>query len=297
MAHDNLVGAAVTVGFDGSEASLGSVVIAAREAVMRARPLEILHAVDWPTDDVPVGELDDKLRRDQYEAAERLVADAIAAIRPIAGDIEIRNTIVVSSPAAALLRAAEHAAVIVVGVHGDSGVIGIVAGSTTVQVATHATCPVLICRGQPTTGGEIVLGVDGSPKSASAVAFAFEEAALSGTSLHAVHAWRHPIAPGPGDSLPLLYMDSDVEAEEGRLLAEATSGWSDKYPDVTVRRSLVRGRAVHVLADASAGASMLVVGARGHGGFEELLLGSVGLTLMHKTTCPIAIVRPGAHAA
>ncbi len=296
MAHDNLAGAAIVVGFDGSEASLGSVVIATREAVMRARPLEILHAIDWPTDDVPPGELNDKLGHDQYEAAERLVADAIAAVRPIAGDIDIRSTIVVSSAAAALVRASEYAAVIVVGVHGRSGVIGLVAGSTTVQVATHATCPVLICRGQAATGEEIVLGVDGSPKSASTVAFAFEEAALRGDSLHAVHAWHHPIARGPGDSLPILYVDADVEAQEGRLLAEAISGWTGRYSDVTVRRSLVRGRAVPVLTDASAGASMLVVGARGHGGFTELLLGSVGLTLMHKTTCPIAIVRPGTHA-
>ncbi|HEY1488908.1 MAG TPA: universal stress protein [Micromonosporaceae bacterium] len=283
MGHDNLAGATVVVGVDSSDPSLASVRLAAREAALRRRTLVILHAVEPPV-------------KDQVDAdADRLIDAAVAVAREVEPGLEIRTDVAVSSPAAALLRSAEDAALIVVGAHGDSGASGLMTGSTAVQVAVHASCPALISRGQPAPGGEIVLGVDGSPRSASAVAFAFDEAALTGTNVHAVHAWHHPIVRGGGDSLPRLYTDGDVELEEARLLAEAVSGWGEKYPDVTVRTTLVRGRAANALVEASVGASLLVVGARGSGGFAELLLGSVGLRLIHRSTCPIAIVRPGVH--
>jgi nucleotide-binding universal stress UspA family protein len=49
--------------------------------------------------------------------------------------------------------------------------------------------------------------------------------------------------------------------------------------------------AAQVLLDASAGADLLVVGSRGHGGFVEALLGSVSQHMVHHAACPVVVVR------
>jgi nucleotide-binding universal stress UspA family protein len=77
------------------------------------------------------------------------------------------------------------------------------------------------------------------------------------------------------------------------VLAEALGGLGERYPDVRVHRELVRGRIRHTLIEASAGAGLVVVGARGRGGFAGLLLGSVSQALLHHARCPVAVVRTG----
>jgi nucleotide-binding universal stress UspA family protein len=159
-----------------------------------------------------------------------------------------------------------------------------------VQLAAHAECPVLVARGRADPAGDVLVGVDGSPAGEPAVGFAFDEAALRGTDLTALHAWTHPVRGEPGDLLPLVYDAADVEAEEERLLAEALAGWRDKYLDVTVRRQLVRGHTRQALIDATEQAQLVVVGSRGRGGFTGLLLGSVSQAVLHHAACPVAIV-------
>jgi nucleotide-binding universal stress UspA family protein len=136
-----------------------------------------------------------------------------------------------------------------------------------------------------------VLGVDGSPNNNAAIGFAFEEAALRGVPLTALHAWSHPVSTGPGDMLPVVYDVGEVESEEARLLSEALAGWGDKFPDVVVDRKLVHGGARKALIDAAHEAQLLVVGGRGRGGFTGLLLGSVSQAALHHAVCPVAIIR------
>jgi nucleotide-binding universal stress UspA family protein len=75
-----------------------------------------------------------------------------------------------------------------------------------------------------------------------------------------------------------------------RMMVEALSGWSEKYPDVEVHRHLVRGHAVEMLVQESEGAALLVVGRRGHGGFPGLPLGSVSNGVLHHADCPVAVL-------
>jgi nucleotide-binding universal stress UspA family protein len=51
------------------------------------------------------------------------------------------------------------------------------------------------------------------------------------------------------------------------------------------------GPAARVLIDAACDAQLLVVGNRGHAGFTEALLGSVGQYCVHHSNCPVVIVR------
>jgi nucleotide-binding universal stress UspA family protein len=50
------------------------------------------------------------------------------------------------------------------------------------------------------------------------------------------------------------------------------------------------GGAARVLLDAAEGASLLVVGSRGHGGFAGLLLGSVSANVAEHASCPVLII-------
>jgi nucleotide-binding universal stress UspA family protein len=75
------------------------------------------------------------------------------------------------------------------------------------------------------------------------------------------------------------------------FLAEALAGWAEKYPDVEVHKQVVRGHPVEVILEESAGAELLVLGSRGRGGFAGLLLGSVSQGVLHRTPCPVAVVR------
>jgi len=76
------------------------------------------------------------------------------------------------------------------------------------------------------------------------------------------------------------------------LLAERLAGWSEKYPDVEVRRRVVRDRPAAELVDLSRTARLVVVGSRGRGGVRGLLLGSVGHALIHHAHCPVLVARP-----
>jgi nucleotide-binding universal stress UspA family protein len=283
MAADNLAGASVVVGVDGSERALTAVRLAASEAERRDRALEIMCAVDWPmVDALPEPDLSGRLESALRVAAEHAVTDAATAARGVTDRVHIATSVLADSPSGALLAASRHAALVVLGVHGHHPIGRYLAGSTTVQVATHASCPVLVARGAAAVGGPVVLGVDGSPRAAGAVGFAFEEAALRGVPLIAIHAGRG---------------GTDADDPEARLLSEALSGWSGTYPEVTVDARRVRGGAVPALLGAAAGAALVVAGSCGHGGFGEVMLGSVGLRLVHHAPCPVAVVRPGVHAS
>jgi nucleotide-binding universal stress UspA family protein len=134
----------------------------------------------------------------------------------------------------------------------------------------------------------IVVGVDGSVPSTAALAWAVRQARLTGAVVEAVIAWEYPAF--YGSRVPVI---PDVSAEElaQRALADAVAEVSGSAKDVEIRPRMVEGDASRVLLAASAGAELLVVGSRGHGGFVEALLGSVGQHCVHHATCPVVVIR------
>ena len=167
------------------------------------------------------------------------------------------------------------------------------------QVAAHGSCPTVVIRDVPRPGAEgVVVGLDGSPAAMSALDFAFQAASRAGSRLIAVHAWDVPsydliVVPDGPVPLPL----SDVADDEVRLAAEALAGFRDEYPDVTVEERLVRAPAVQALVDASAEASLLVVGTHGRSPALGALLGSVSHGVLHKASIPVAVVPPAPEVA
>jgi nucleotide-binding universal stress UspA family protein len=284
--------APVVVGVDGSDSSLAAVRVAAREAAFRGRPLRVVHAFVWPAVYPPLAGLppestDTGMRHD----AEQIVRDAVAEAVEADPGLAVSGDLVTGGAGATMVAESREAALVVLGHRGLGGFAELLVGSIAVQVAAHGACPVLVVRGEGDPAGPVVVGVDGSATSDAAIALGFLEAAARGAELVAAHFWTGPVSTAPGDMLPLVYDYDEVEADEVRLLAESLAGWRERYPDVRLTRRVVRGHPASGLVEESAKAQLVVVGARGRGGFTGLLLGSVSQAVLHHANCPVAIVR------
>lgn len=138
----------------------------------------------------------------------------------------------------------------------------------------------------------IVVGVDDSPFSRSALYWAVGEATLRQSQLQVVYAWRSMYRTWPGGpGLVDLAVASHAYAEERLASLLARVHASD--PQTSVTGHVLEGRPSAVLLETVSAnqAQMLVVGARGVGGFNGLLLGSVGLHVVTSAPCPVVIVR------
>lgn len=187
--------------------------------------------------------------------------------------------------APALLTAAAQADLVVVGARGHDGWTDMLLGSVSHHLVVHAPCPVAVIRpgGSP---GVVVVGVDGSAGSDRALRWAVAEARLRRCRLTVVHAWQFPpigsyiVTPPEGyDAMAAEFVDQ----------ALATVRQSD--PELEVDGVVTYGSSVEALVRASEAAELVVVGARGHGGFASLLLGSVGDQCAQYVKCPVVVVR------
>lgn len=143
----------------------------------------------------------------------------------------------------------------------------------------------------------IVVGVDESGHAKEALRFALDEAKLRKAKLRVVLAWQYGTIGAAG--LDSFYPGVDVDVSALRHAAEQAleQVLRETLPDtggVEVERHVVEGPPAAVLVDESRGADLLVVGSRGHGGFADLLLGSVSQQVSHHAACPVVIVRPRA---
>ncbi|MEV5145703.1 universal stress protein [Streptomyces sp. NPDC052727] len=132
----------------------------------------------------------------------------------------------------------------------------------------------------------ITAGVDGTAESLAALDWAAREAVRRGLPLRLVHAWRYSEA----------LATADRDTQRGWVssgVAEAVRTVSERHPELTVTTDVVEGAAAHALADAAAGAEMLVLGSRGHGPVVGFLLGSVGQQVIAEATRPVVLVRAG----
>ncbi|MEU8649430.1 universal stress protein [Streptomyces sp. NPDC048737] len=285
----------VVVGVDGAETSLAAVEAAAREARARGAGLRIVHAFIWPamhvpTGPSPLGPPEGGIRN----AVDRLTAEAVERARATAPEVDVRHAVVSGEPLTVLEAQSREAELVVVGSRGMGGFVGLLVGSTAVHLAAHGRCPVLVVREPARADGPVVVGVDGSAAGRRAVDFAFAEAELRKAPLMALHAWttwNAPLPPPPDASQPYANPPGALASEEERLLSEALAGCRERWPDVVVDHRVVHGGAREALIEASRSAQLVVVAARGRGGFTGLLLGSVSQALLHHAHCPVAVVR------
>ena len=260
----------VVVGVDGSDAALAALDLAAEEAAARVTSLIVVHAHDAADD-----------------GAHRLLAAAAARARAEHPMLSVGGVLTTDQAADALVGSATDACLLVLG-HRGRRAAPHRTGCVTARVLGRTPVPVLIYRPFDTPVPEptrpVVVGLADPAGSDNLLEFAFDEAALRGAPLLAIHVW--PPANGR-DAYGFGQAEPDAETQ----LAAAVTVWADKYPEVPVRRVLRHGvDAVVAIAALSHSAQLVVVGASRRSRRTGRATGSTGEALAHRAGCPLAVV-------
>jgi nucleotide-binding universal stress UspA family protein len=292
MSSQQIAEGSVVVGVDGSPSCESALRWAVAEARRLRQPLHVVHSLETElvlSDKQPLG------TKEVPASSDPVATAAVDLIRTMAPAVQTTAHSVTGFASTTLIAASKLAGTLVVGSHGHRAIPTALLGSVSQQVAIHASCPVVVVRERgPKDGpesGPVVVGVDGSEASQPALGYAFAYAASTGRSLTAVHTWWWEPLEGVSLGEPWIGDWTEIAGQEAALVSESLAGWSQRYPDVPVRSHVVRGDPVVELLDQSRGASLLVVGSRGRGGFIGLLLGSVSRRVLKRATTPVAVVR------
>ncbi|MGZ4618527.1 MAG: universal stress protein [Frankiaceae bacterium] len=273
----------ILAGYDGSAGSEHALRWAAVQARSRGGVLTVCHACapGYPVPSSEVAAFD--LAR---QNGERILAQGVRFARTLLGPLPVRPLLASGPAARVLCEQSASADMVVVGSIGNGGLAGLLLGSVSSQVAAHARGRVVVVRGhwRPAAGsvpGPVVVGADGSAASQEALAFGFEEAAVSEAGLLAVCALA--------DAADCLGGARRLESDFEHVLALAEK----EHPEVTVTRQVAHGSPRAALLAAAAQAQLLVVGARGRGGIKGMLLGSVSQVMLQHAPCPVGVVHEG----
>ncbi|HZX04662.1 universal stress protein [Kribbella sp.] len=248
----------VVVGVDGSPAADVAVRWGAIEAAALRSPLHVVYAV--PPGDSP-------------SRAGDVIYKAVAQARGLQPRIVIDSRIESGSPSSALVKASSSAAVVVIGSRGLGLMMGALVGSTGLDLAANARCPVVVVRPDlgSMAGVRVVIGYDGSPASDTALDFGLG------------YARRHDLAVRVVAAQPAGTDLHRITEAELRAAVHERGGHDAELIQIT-------GHPAEHILRLSADASLIVLGARGRGGFTGMLLGSVSQTVLHHADCPVAVI-------
>jgi nucleotide-binding universal stress UspA family protein len=226
----------------------------------------------------PLAQFPDGPPTSRLDAADPPLGHAVGALRTRLGGQRVVLRTPAAAPEAVLADASRGADLLVIGAGG--------AGTTVRRILRHARCPVVVVRGLPggrgaAFAGHVVVAVDGGTSGHAALEFAFAWAGRHHMPLAAVHIcpggrWEHVTHPRDARALDLL------RAKVGP--------WTAKYPEVRVRRAVLRGPVPEGLVQAGIGAYLLVVGARHRHPMGLPRHGDVPLAVARTADCPVAVV-------
>ncbi|ULE33414.1 universal stress protein [Mycobacterium sp. IDR2000157661] len=284
----------IVVGVDGSPESEAALGWATTEALLHDQPITLLYAIAPVVVTWPVAYLEADYAESQEEAARQVLERAQQAVAASSGATQppaVKTEVVHQPAASALVAGSRDAYMTVVGSRGLGAIGRALLGSVSSGLVHHGHGPVAIVHNDeaqaPDRTSPVLLGVDGSPASEEATAFAFDEASRRGVELVALHAWSDV------GVFPVLGMDWHEYEDQGQeVLAERLAGWQERYPDVHVQRRIVCDQPARWLVDASQQAQLVVIGSRGRGGFTGMVLGSVAAKVSRGAHAPVIVVRP-----
>jgi len=283
----------VVVGTDSSEESLRAVEWAAMEAGRHGAPLRIVSAPPvpprtWAYDPAPNG-----VARVLGNVPRRALGEAITRCRDVRQDLLVDADLLTGPPALAVTNAGSGALMLVVGARGGGGFAAMLLGSVSRYVAMHGSCPVVVVRAETSAvHPEIAVGIRDLHDTAAMLPFVFEEAALRGATVVAVHAWHwFPSEGDPGirEVAERLADRAKVAQDANRDLTEILREWQEKYPDVPVRQEVVHGHPARVLASYTARSDLVVIG-RHDGHDMGPAVGAVQHALLNHAHGPVAII-------
>jgi nucleotide-binding universal stress UspA family protein len=235
----------------------------------------------------PVGDTD--VEGTSHAHGDAILLAALSNLRASHPQLEVARQLARGRPSAVLLEAAVDAGLLVVGARGAGGCSGLSLGSVGLHVVANAACPVVVVRGAQRSVGPVVVGIDCSSESRAVLAAAFAEAERRGCSLSVVWAlYIHSKAEGVPDHDAA---QAAAEAEARAALKPLLASVSRRHPKVEVRTSFDIGYPAEALVHHSGTARLLVIGARGGGGFAGMEIGSIAHAIVHQARCPVLVVR------
>lgn len=223
-------------------------------------------------------------------SAELLVREAADMARSWFPDLEVSTAVAEGQVVPALLRAALNARMLVVGARGTGGFTGLRLGSVADQVAAHAQCAVAVVhRPSSPDSQDVVVGVDGSSHSDTTLRLAAAEARRFGGRLVVVHSYRLPPPAEYGPNAGVDEPHHRANAEE--LLERTLAHLGPARAELKIETRAVHAGPAAALLDAGSAAAVIVVGARGSGGFTGLALGSVSQQVLRHASCAVMVAR------
>ena len=281
-------GSRIVIGFDASPGAEQAMAWGLAEAARRHGEAELVYAWTWPNY-LPAAAMVPGAPVWPDMAAERevdtMLAAAVERAHVCFPGVPV-TSVVERGPAAAILRdRSAGATLMVLGGRSHGAVAGFLLGSIAGAVAAHADCTVVVVRGEASSSKPILLGLD--KPADRPTEFAFEQAAAREVALNVVRAW---LPPDPWIGSRFIDRE-EIAVAEHVALRDELARWREKYPSVRVHSDTVIGHPYRVIADAAADAGLVVLGARGRGGFSGLRLGSVTRYALHHVNTTIAVVR------
>jgi nucleotide-binding universal stress UspA family protein len=149
--HEQADGPRIVAGVDGSPSSLSALSWAVGQAGLTGASVDAVIAWHYPAAAASGGyglAVGSAGPDDFREIAEKIVADATSRIPGPAGDVRVRARVAEGNAARVLLDAADGAALLVVGSRGHGGFTEALLGSVSQHCVQHASCPVVVIRGQ-----------------------------------------------------------------------------------------------------------------------------------------------------
>lgn len=274
----------IVVGIDGSPASRAAADWAARRAQRYGSEMRLVLTVPdiWdPHEACPT--------TDGIEPAVRALdaeKDRLASIFP--GAI-IHTAVRRGEPAMVLGELSHDAGMVVVGSDKPADAHGEGFGAVGLQLVTRSDCTVAIIPNDDPRGAGVVAGIDGSPEAERALRVAAGEAEMSGQALTVVHAVGDAVSGRPGQSRSPSVQPGAAEAGT-RLLDAAVATARARHPHLEIHRILdTRHGPAEALANAAAGAGLVVVGSRGRESIMHVRPGAMGSVIQARIPCPLLV--------
>jgi len=286
----------VVVGFDGSGRARSAVLWAAREAAQRDLRLTLVQATPYPSPRSTGGGVE------PLEAG-RVLEDGLRLARTLLAEDRVIAVCVPGHPAGVLAAESSDAAMLVVGQRSQDAPVSSAIGSTSVVLADHARCPLVVARGATDAHRArlpVVVGVGADLTSQSALHFAAYTAQLRGVPLRIVSAWSLP----PGKEWTRAAADFDSVSQWVRAVAARAADAADTarrqvhedFPALVTRTRVERLDPAIALVQSSRRAGLVVIGSsvepclrsRDIGPWRGL--GHVGTAVLGRAACPVAVV-------
>lgn len=272
----------IVVGVDGSSPGRAALSWSVRRAALTGGVVMLTHVVDdeW-------GVTGSRLLEELNGEAEKMLAGEMDFARAENGSVQVESMLLSGNPMLELAMASTDADLVVVGTHKTGFLRGRVFGSRSLQLAAASTAPVAIV---PESAGNsrsgIVVGVDGSPAALAAVTFGAREAHRTQEGLSLVGAWA--ARDGARDD-ELTQRDVLVKSAVEKALMEARFQAQRLCRSSSIRVRQVNRAAAEALVDASATATMLVIGSSRRVDVP-LTLGSVAHDVLVNIAGPTVVV-------